>query len=74
MSVPELPYTLEQLQAAAAAIVASNNYIQTVHSGAEPVPCGQTQPVHRAEGTRDAVEAAGLDIDNQRFDLKYCAL
>ena len=29
---------------------------------------------YRAEGTRDAVEAEGLDIHNQRFGLKLCAL
>ena len=47
VSVPELPYTLEQLQqiqAAAAAVVASNNDIQTVHRGVK-VPRGQIHPV-----------------------------
>ena len=29
---------------------------------------------YRAEGTRDAVEAEGLDIHNQRFGLRHCAL
>ena len=47
-SVPELPYTpeqLQQIQAAAAAFVASNNDIQTVHSGVKRVSRGQIQPV-----------------------------
>ena len=47
-SVPELPFILEQLQeiqAAAAAVVPSNNDIQKVHSGVERVPHNQIHPV-----------------------------
>ena len=47
----------QQMQAAAAAIVASKNAIQTVHSGASRAPRGQIHPVNRADGTKDAVEA-----------------